>query len=81
MNFRLSLAGRGVNTIRLFNCWICEIICCVVGVGGTGPAGVCRNSHSHVFCIQPILLQKSFWTRDQNFFWLYTRLSCKYATT
>src|ERR1700730_12042140 len=25
----------------------------------------------------PILLQKSFCTRDQNFFWLYTRLSCK----
>jgi hypothetical protein len=24
-----------------------------------------------------ILLQKSFCTRDQNFFWLYTRLSCK----
>jgi hypothetical protein len=25
----------------------------------------------------PILLQKSFCTRDQNFFWLYTRNSCK----
>jgi hypothetical protein len=24
-----------------------------------------------------ILLQKSFCTRDQNFFWLYTRISCK----
>jgi hypothetical protein len=24
-----------------------------------------------------ILLQKSFCTRDENFFWLYTRLSCK----
>jgi hypothetical protein len=24
-----------------------------------------------------ILLQKPFCTRDQNFFWLYTRLSCK----
>jgi hypothetical protein len=29
----------------------------------------------------PILLQKSFCTRDQNFFWLYTRLSCKYVGT
>jgi hypothetical protein len=27
----------------------------------------------------PILLQKSFCTGDQNFFWLYTRLSCKYV--
>jgi hypothetical protein len=27
----------------------------------------------------PILLQKSFCIRDQNFFWLYTRLSCKYV--
>jgi uncharacterized protein GlcG (DUF336 family) len=26
---------------------------------------------------ETILLQKSFCTRDQNFFWLYTRLSCK----
>jgi hypothetical protein len=24
-----------------------------------------------------MLLKKSFCTRDQNFFWLYTRLSCK----
>jgi hypothetical protein len=24
-------------------------------------------------------LQKSFCTRDQNFFWLYTRLLCKYV--
>jgi hypothetical protein len=24
-----------------------------------------------------ILLQKSFCTRDQNFFWLYKRFSCK----
>ena len=24
-----------------------------------------------------ILLQKSFFTGDQNFFWLYARLSCK----
>ena len=30
------------------------------------PPEMCR------FC-----LQKSFCTRDQNFFWLYTRLSCK----
>jgi hypothetical protein len=27
----------------------------------------------------PILLQKSFCTRDQNFFWLYRRLPCKYV--
>src|SRR5262245_11877402 len=26
-----------------------------------------------------ILLQKSFCTRDQNFFWLYRRLPCKYV--
>ena len=32
-------------------------------------------------CVSPlvgkILLQKSFFTGDQNFFWLYARLSCK----
>jgi hypothetical protein len=31
------------------------------------------------FSLVQILLQKSFCTRDQNFFWLYTRLSCKYV--
>jgi hypothetical protein len=30
-----------------------------------------------LFRFVPILLQKSFCTRDQNFFWLYTRISCK----
>src|SRR6202048_3637165 len=34
--------------------------------------------HAHFV---PILLQKFFCTRDQNFFWLYTRLSCKYVGT
>src|ERR1700730_15192548 len=32
-----------------------------------------------MYKIVPILLQKSFCTRDQNFFWLYTRLWCKYV--
>src|SRR5262245_48908862 len=27
------------------------------------------------------MLQKSFCTRDQNFFWLYRRLPCKYVGT
>jgi hypothetical protein len=29
------------------------------------------------FRVVPIVLQKSFCTGDQNFFWLYTRFSCK----
>jgi hypothetical protein len=27
--------------------------------------------------LRPMLLKKSFCTRDKNSFWLYTRLSCK----
>jgi hypothetical protein len=36
----------------------------------------CNGTHWRVWYWQ-ILLQKSFCTRDQNFSWLYTRLSCK----
>jgi hypothetical protein len=38
-----------------------------------------RIADQTLSALVPILLQKSFCTRDQNFFWLYTRLSCKYV--
>jgi hypothetical protein len=35
-----------------------------------------KSSATHV-SVGSMLLKKSFCTRNQNFFWLYTRLSCK----
>jgi len=41
-----------------------------------GSPGHCLGLLSQVW-LGSMLLTKSFCTRDQNFFWLYTRFSCK----
>ena len=47
--------------------------------GNSRPYRDTRFAASAQVSFWQILLQKSFCTRDQNFFWLYTRLSCKYV--
>jgi hypothetical protein len=45
-----------------------------------GQPGGIKSDTSPGWCREVlILLQKSFCTRDQNFFWLYRRLPCKYV--